>query len=91
MPMYNLIEYSDKYLKTLGILWQYYREEPNATLTDPESFKSKIMITGSTTAARNTKNVETAVPSKYLSNFQRTLKMSLINIQTTYFIIVFRE
>ena len=28
MPMYNLIEYSDNYLKTLGSLWQYYREEP---------------------------------------------------------------
>ena len=23
MPMYNLIEYSDNYLKTSGILWQY--------------------------------------------------------------------
>ena len=25
MPMYNLIEYSDNYAKTAGILWQYYR------------------------------------------------------------------
>ena len=24
MPMYNLIEYSDNYLKTSGRLWQYY-------------------------------------------------------------------
>ena len=28
MPMYNLIEYSDNYLKTTGSLWQYYRVEP---------------------------------------------------------------
>ena len=28
MPMYNLIEYSDNYLKTSGILWQYCRDEP---------------------------------------------------------------
>ena len=28
MPMYNLIEYSDAYLKTSGNLWQYYRDEP---------------------------------------------------------------
>ena len=28
MPMYNSIEYSDTYLKTLGSLWQYYRDEP---------------------------------------------------------------
>ena len=24
MPMYNLIEYSDNYLKTSGILWQFF-------------------------------------------------------------------
>ena len=26
MPLYNLIEYSDNYLKTFGILWQFYRD-----------------------------------------------------------------
>ena len=26
--MHNLIEYNDNYLKTSGILWQYYRDEP---------------------------------------------------------------
>ena len=25
--MYNLIEYSDYYLKTAGSLWQYYRDK----------------------------------------------------------------
>ena len=28
MPMYNLIEYSNNYSKTSGILWKYYRGEP---------------------------------------------------------------
>ena len=28
MPMYNLIEYTDNYSKTSGILWQYCRDEP---------------------------------------------------------------
>ena len=28
MPMYNLIEYSDNYLKTSGSLWQYCKEIP---------------------------------------------------------------
>ena len=28
MSMYNLIEYSDAYLKISGNLWQYYRDEP---------------------------------------------------------------
>ena len=27
MPIYNLIEYSDAYLKTSGTLWQYYRDK----------------------------------------------------------------
>ena len=27
--MYNLIEYSDNYVKTSGSLWQCYRDEPN--------------------------------------------------------------
>ena len=29
MPMCNLIEYSNNYLKTRGSLWQYYRDDPN--------------------------------------------------------------
>ena len=28
MPMYNLLEHSNNYLKTSGSLWQYYRDEP---------------------------------------------------------------
>ena len=28
MSVYNLIEYSDNYSKTFGILWQYHRDEP---------------------------------------------------------------
>ena len=46
MPIYNFIEYSNKYSKTSGSLWQYYRDEPNDTFTDSKSFKSKINITG---------------------------------------------
>ena len=39
MPMYNLIEYSDNYSKTLGSLWQYYRSDSNDNITRSESFK----------------------------------------------------
>ena len=28
MPMYNLIEYSDNYLKRSGSLWQYCKDIP---------------------------------------------------------------
>ena len=56
MQMYNLIEYSDNYSKTSESLWQYYEDESNDNLTDSESFKSKIKITGN--ADGNTKDVE---------------------------------
>ena len=69
MPMYNLIEYSDNYSKISGSLWKYYRDELNATLTNSESFKSKVNITGKTPADDNTKDVTIAVPFKYLSSF----------------------
>ena len=81
MPMYNLIEYSDNYSKTCGSLWQYYKDDPNDNITQSESFKSKIKITGKTPAAGNTKDVEIIVPLKYLSNFWRTLEMPLINCE----------
>ena len=34
MPMYNLIEYSDDYLKISGSLWQYYGDEQALTDAD---------------------------------------------------------
>ena len=81
IPVYNLIEYSDNYSKTSGSLWQYYKDDPNDNITQSESFKSKIKITGKTPAAGNTKDVEIIVPLKYLSNFWRTLEMLLINCE----------
>ena len=74
IPMYNLIEFSDNYLKTSGPLWQYYRVEPHNTLTDSESFKFRMKITGNTLADGNAKDVEIAVPLKYISNFGELLK-----------------
>ena len=90
MPMYNLIEYSDKYSKTFGSLWQYCKEIPaiyddgaivdfnGANVTDSFNFKTKITV--------QTNNdgiiiVEIMVPLKYLSNFWRTLEMPLINCE----------
>ena len=57
MPMYNLIECSDDYSKTSGSLWQYYRDKPNDNITESESFRSKIKITGNILDNGNTKNV----------------------------------
>ena len=92
MAMYNLIEYGDTYSKTLGSLWQYYRDEPalenNNNIIDfpPDSnyialFKFKQQIIGQTENGV-TKDVEIMVALKYLSHFWRTLEMSLINCKT---------
>ena len=81
MPMYNLIEYSDNYSKTSGSLWEYYKDGPNDNLTNSKSSKSKVKITGKTLNNGNTKDIEIIVPLKYLSNFWRTLDMSLINCE----------
>ena len=57
MSMYNLIEYSDNYLKKSGILWKYCRGKPaindangntvdfNADNTTTDSFNLKAKIT----------------------------------------------
>ena len=81
MIVYNLIEYSDNCSKTFESLWKYYKDEPNYSLTDSESFKSKIKITENTPADGNTKDVEIIVPLKYLSNVWRTLVIPLINCE----------
>ena len=90
MPMYNLIEYSSAYEKTLVSLWQYCKDIPaanddnaiveftNNNLTD--SFNFKVKITGQT-ENDGTEDVKIMVPLKYLSNFWRTLEMPLINCE----------
>ena len=46
--MYNLIEYSDNFSKTSGILWQYYNDEPalakNGDLTDLMNVMSLVCL-----------------------------------------------
>ena len=81
MRTYNLIEYSNNYSKTSGSLWQYYKDVPNNNISNSESFKFKMKITGKSLAAGNTKKVEIIVPLKYLNNFWRTLKTHLINCE----------
>ena len=82
MPMYNLLEYSDSYQNSTGILYQFKRDEPpdnNADVGDATSslvYKSKL-IKG--TDNNNVNNVKLVVPLKYVSNFFRSLEMPLVN------------
>ena len=57
MPMYNLLEYSKNYRKTIGSLYKYYRDEltnynndnfANGNVVNSEAFKYKYKITGNT-------------------------------------------
>ena len=95
MPMYNLIEYSDNYSKTSGSLWQYCKEIPAVNnvcnildfngANDTNSFNFKAKISGQTADNNNGGNiagrvdVEIMAPSKYLSNFWKTIEMPVIN------------
>ena len=64
MAAYNFTEYSENYFKTSISLWQYYWDEPNDNLTDSESFKSKIKITGKTPADGDIKDLDIVLPLK---------------------------
>ena len=86
MPMYILIEYSNYYSNTSGILWQYCRGEPDDNITDSESFKSKSSYVNGTDDD-GTADVQKAAPLKYLENFWRTLEIPLINCETILIII----
>ena len=91
MPMYNLIEYSDKYQDSSATLYQYKRDEPpetdavaDLTADNSDSLKYKINLLGNVTevardaAGARRLNVKVVVPLKYLSNFFRSLEMPLI-------------
>ena len=86
--MYNLIEYSDNYSKTIGSLWQYCRDTSTVNNNDDiaefnranatDSFNFKAKITGQT-GDNGTKEVGIMIPLKYLSIFWRILEIPLIN------------
>ena len=57
MPLYNLLEYSKNYRKTIGSLYNYYRDEltndrndnfANRNVVNSEACKYKNKITGNT-------------------------------------------
>ena len=116
MPMYNLLEYSKNYRKTIGSLHNYYRDElsddaddnnfDNIKVVNSNTFKYKNKITGNmynvdatipnpdpAAAADNPsvantnynvnkngkKEIELAIPLKYLGNFWRALNIPLIS------------
>ena len=90
MAMYNLIEYSSNYSQTTKSLWFYSKDEVsefNANISntnDFKSFKYKTKLSGNTVADganRTLKNITIAASQKFLSNFQGSLEIPLINFK----------
>ena len=102
MPMYNLLKYSKNYRKTIGSLYNYYRDElsndnnpnnfPNRNVINSSTFEYKNKITGNTynvaeVAAGHDanrvgkKDVELAIPLKYLGNFWRALNSCEVSLE----------
>ena len=77
MPTHNLIEYSDNYSDTSGILWQFKRVQlpvtnignpNNVSTANSTSFKYKSSFIGESTTVDNNivfKNVKIAVPVNF--------------------------
>ena len=96
LPMYSLLKYSDNYSMTSENLWNYYRDDlnddvnennsagndriNNSKTTTSKSFEYKTEITRKT-AILDRLNTGVVVPLKYLSNFWRSLDLSLINCE----------
>ena len=92
MPMYNLLEYSKNYRKTIGSLYNYCRDElsddadnnqfNNIKVVNSNTFKYKNKIINNTNNAC-TKDIELAIPLKYLGNFWRSLHIPLISCEVS--------
>ena len=84
-----MIEYSKKYKKATGTLWNYYRDEPNSDAVGninycikDSKYNYKTSITGKLESNNAEKDdVEIVVPLKYLSKVWRTLDIPLINCE----------
>ena len=88
MSMCSLIEYSDNYSKTSGILWQYCRDELTLSNVVQLLLLMKLMLLLirlklkekiGKTVDNGRQNVQIMAPLKYLCNFWRTREMSVIN------------
>ena len=69
MLMYNFVEHSNNYFKTLGSLWKYYRNEPAQIIMVMLVFMLTVLhlntkTEGKALADGNIKDIRTAAPLK---------------------------
>ena len=92
MSMYNLLEYNKNYRKTIGSLYNYYRDQlsddadnnqfNNIKVVNSNTFKYKNKIIDNTNN-QGTKDIKLAIPLKYLCNFWRALNIPLISCEAS--------
>ena len=89
MSMYNLLEYSKNYRKTIGSLYNYYRDELSDD-ADDNNFDNigntcnvNAGADGYDVDKNGTQEVELAIPLKYLGNFWRALNIPLISCEVS--------
>ena len=93
--MYKWIEYSNNHSKTLGILWQSFRDEPavncNGAIVEfnevnPTKLFNSIANVKDQTGNNDKNDAEVMAPLTYLNNFWRTLEIALINFEINLFL-----
>ena len=82
MPMYNLLEYSKNYRKTIGSLWNYYRDEPNnPPLNDNNpptvNYNASLLNTKAILQEKHQIQIKKMVktPSKEIQRLKKILKL----------------
>ena len=102
MPMYNLLEYSKNFRKTIGSLWNYYRDEPNSSTdnnnithsilnSEPFDWKTNFMEIDVTHNNLTKHDVKVVVPLKHLNNFWRSLNILLFNCEVDLILTWFKN
>ena len=79
IPMYNLLEYSKNYRKTIGSLYNYYRDE----LSDDADDNVDAGVDGYDVNKNGKQEMELAILLKYLGNFWRALNIPLISCEVS--------
>ena len=94
MPMYNLLEYSKNYKKTIRSLYNSYRDElTNDNIPNGNTFNNIRVVNSNTfkyeskiidnTNDEGKKDIELAIPLKYLGKFWRALNIQLISCEVS--------
>ena len=90
IPMYNLLEYSKNYRKTIGSLYNYYRDELSDDADDNNFDNIKVVtynvdagVNGYDVNKNGKQEIELAIPLKYLGNFWRALNIPLVSCEVS--------